>query len=237
VILETFLSALLAPSIMVSHTLMVLGMILGRSVNWGTQTRETDGTPWLDAIRYHSPAMLFGAAWAAIAWYIGLAFLLWMSPILAGLLLAPVVSVLTSRTRYGEALQRHKILSTPEELSPPTVIQIADAATAAVDATLTAKAPSREGVVAAVVDPYANGVHVSLLEPDADSNPEVLIEKWLTDGPESLNKQEMTEVMYSAQGMLLMHRSVWSRPFELIHPDWCRAVESYRSRLEDAAIY
>ena len=236
VMMETFLSALLAPSIMVSHTLMVLGMVLGRSVNWGNQTRETDGTPWLDAIRYHSPAMLLGVAWTGLAYYIGQSFLLWMSPILAGLLLAPVVSVWTSRTRYGAALQRHKILATPEELSPPAVMQIADEANAAVDATLTAKAPSREGVIAAVVDPYANGVHVSLLDADSENFPEEMMAKWLVEGPDCLSKQEMTEVMYSAQAMLTMHRSVWSRPFDQMHPLWSRAVESYRSRLEDAAM-
>jgi len=233
VLMEALLSALLAPSIMVSHTLMVLGMVLGRSVNWGNQTRETDGTPWLEAIRYHGPAIIIGLAWSALAWYVGESFFLWMSPILAGLVLAAVVSVVTSRTRYGRALQRHKILATPEELTPPEVMRLADGAVAAVDVALTAHAPSREGVIAAVVDPYVNGVHVSLLEPDAENMPEALMEKWLSEGPDALNKQEMAEIMYSAQAMLLMHRSVWSRPFEQMHLQWSRAVESYRTKLED----
>ncbi len=233
VMMEALLSALLAPSIMVSHTLMVLGMVLGRSVNWGTQTRETDGTPWMEAIRYHGPAILLGLAWSALAWYIGHSFFLWMSPILAGLVLAAAVSVWTSRSRYGRALQRHKILATPEELVPPEVIRLADGAVAAVDVALTAQAPAREGVVAAVVDPYVNGVHVSLLETDAQNYPEALMEKWLSEGPDSLNKQEMAEVMYSAQAMLQMHRNVWSLPFDQMHISWSRAVESYRTRLED----
>lgn len=235
VLIEAFLSALLAPSIMVSHTLMVLGMVLGRSVNWGNQTRETDGTTWFEAIRYHGPAIVLGIAWSALAWYVGKSFFLWMSPILAGLVLAAVVSVWTSRTRYGRVLQRHKILATPEELFPPEVIRLADGAVAAIDVALTAQASAREGVVAAVVDPYVNGVHVSLLESDADNYPEALMEKWLSEGPDSLNNQEMAEVMYSAQGMLQMHRSVWSRPFEQMHLQWSRAVESYRTRMEDFA--
>ena len=233
VMMEALLSALLAPSIMVSHTLMVLGMVLGRSVNWGTQTRETDGTPWMEAIRYHGPAILLGLAWSALAWYIGHSFFLWMTPILAGLVLAAAVSVWTSRSRYGRALQRHKILATPEELVPPEVIRLADGAVAAVDVALTAQAPAREGVVAAVVDPYVNGVHVSLLETDAQNHPDALMERWLAEGPDSLNKQEMAEVMYSAQAMLQMHRNVWSLPFDQMHISWSRAVESYRTRLED----
>jgi membrane glycosyltransferase len=233
VLMEALLSALLAPSIMVSHTLMVLGMVLGRSVNWGNQTRETDGTPWWEAIRYHGPAMALGVAWSALAYFIGWSFFLWMTPILAGLILSAVVSVLTSRTRYGGALLRHKILATPEEIHPPDVMRLADGAVAAVDAALTAHASAREGVVAAVVDPYVNGVHVSLLEAEADPFPEALMEKWLSEGPDCLNKQEMAEVMYSPQAMLQMHRSVWSRPFEQMHLQWSRAVESYRTRLED----
>lgn len=235
VFMEALLSALLAPSIMVSHTLMVLGMVLGRSVNWGNQTRETDGTTWFEAIRYHGPAIVLGIAWSALAWYIGKSFFLWMSPILAGLVLAAVVSVWTSRSRYGRALQRQKILATPEELFTPEVIRLADAASAAVDVALSANAPYREGSVAAVVDPYVNGVHVSLLDPDTDEYPEGLIEKWLAQGPDSLNKTEMAEVMYSAQGMLHMHRTVWSRPFDQMHLAWSRAVESYRTRMEDFA--
>lgn len=235
VFMEAVLSALLAPSIMVSHTLMVLGMVLGRSVNWGNQTRETDGTTWFEAIRYHGPAIVLGIAWSALAWYIGRSYFLWMSPILAGLVLAAVVSVWTSRSRYGRALQRQKILATPEELFTPEVIRLADAASAAVDVALSASAPHREGTMAAVVDPYVNGVHVSLLDQDSDEYPESLIEKWLAQGPDSLNKNEMAEVMYSAQGMLHMHRTVWSRPFDQMHLAWSRAVESYRTRMEDFA--
>ncbi len=233
VLMEAMLSALLAPSVMISHTLMVLGMVLGRSVNWGNQTRETDGTTWFEAIRYHGPAIVIGIAWSALAWYVGQSFFLWMSPILAGLVLSAVVSVFTSRSRYGRALQRHKILATPEELFPPEIIRLADGAVAAVDVALTAQAPAREGAIAAVVDPYVNGVHVSLLEADAENFPEPLMEKWLNEGPDSLNKNEMAEVMYSAQAMLQMHRNVWSRPFEQMHVQWSRAVESYRTRMED----
>jgi membrane glycosyltransferase len=232
---EMILSALLAPSIMVSHTLIVLGMVFGRSVNWGTQNRETDGTGWGEAFRYHAPAMIIGLLWTAVGYVIGVGFLFWMAPILIGLVFSPIVSVLTSRSRYGKALMKHRILATPEEITPSEVMLLADAAKAAVDPALTANASQRGGVVAAVVDPYVNGVHVSLLESETEYIETSLTERLLSEGPESLNKNEMAEVMYSAQSMLMMHRSVWSRPFEQLHPTWSRAVESYRLRLEDHA--
>src|SRR5690606_28226785 len=99
-------------------------------------------------------------AWTALALKISPTFAAWMSPILLGLVLSAPVSVLTSRARYGRALQRRNILATPEELATPSVILLADQANSAVDPALDAAATARRGIVAAVVDPYVNGVHV-----------------------------------------------------------------------------
>ena len=158
-VIETIVSVLLAPCMMAAHTVMVLGIIFGRAVGWGNQNRETDGTSWGDAFRFHAFPTVLGIVWTLVALRISPMFAAWMSPILLGLLLAAPVSVLTSRTRYGRALARHGILSTPEELNPPTVILLADRAHAAVDPALDASVPGRRGIIAAVVDPYVNGVH------------------------------------------------------------------------------
>lgn len=244
---ETLISMLLAPCIMVAHTLMVLSIVLGKAVGWGNQNRETDGTAWADAFRIHAPQMLLGLVWTAIAIGIGYnpedptrlanyTFAAWMSPILLGLLLSAPVSVWTSRTRYGRAFARHKLLSTPEEISPPWVMQLADEATAAVDPALDAASPSRRGVVAAVVDPYVNGVHVSLLE-QSEITPadEALAERCLAEGPAGLSKNELSELLYLGPAMLMMHRAVWLRPAEGMHGVWTQAVESYRRRLDQPA--
>jgi membrane glycosyltransferase len=242
---ETIVSMLLAPSIMVTHTLMVGSIFLGRTVGWGNQNRETDGTSWGDAFRFHTPQTILGIAWTAVAITIGYnsknpagftskyAFVLWMAPILLGLLLAAPVSVWTSRSRYGKALLRRKILATPEELNPPQVVMLADEAKSAVDPALDAAHNSRRGVVAAVVDPYVNGVHVSLLEHGELSDEEAaLAERCLAEGPAGLTKNELSELLYLAPAMLLMHRAVWLRSAEGIHSVWTQAVESYRRRLD-----
>ncbi len=232
-LLETFVSMLLAPCIMAAHTLMVLSIICGRTVGWGNQNRETDGTTWRDALQFHAFPTLMGIAWSAIAWKIGPVFTAWMSPILLGLLLAAPVSVWTSRSRYGRALANHKILATPEELDPPSVIQLADHAKAAVDPALDAAVDGRRGLIAAVVDPYVNGVHVSLLE-FAEFSPaeEALAERCLTAGPGELSKSELSDLLYLAPAMLMMHRAVWLRSTDGIHAVWTQAVESYRRRLD-----
>ncbi len=243
--LETIVSMLLAPCIMVAHSLMVLSIILGRAVGWGNQNRETDGTAWVDAFRFHAPQTMIGLVWTAVAINIGYhsktpgsftskyAFALWMIPILLGLLLSAPVSVWTSRSRYGRALRRHKILATPEELNPPQIILLAEAATAAVDPALDASIDARRGVIAAVVDPYVNGVHVSLLEhSEITAGDEALAERCLSEGPAGLSKNEISELLYLASAMLMMHRAVWLRPAEGMHGVWAQAVESYRRRLD-----
>ncbi len=234
-LLETIVSMLLAPCIMVAHTLMVLSIILGRAVGWGNQNRETDGTSWGDAFRFHAPQTILGLAWTAVALKISLTFTAWMTPILLGLVLSAPVSVWTSRSRCGRALAKRKILATPEELDHPHVIRLADRATAAVDPALDASVAARRGVVAAVVDPYVNGVHVSLLEHSAMTPAgELLAERCLSDGPGGLSKGEVSELLYLAPAMLMMHRAVWLRPAEGMHAVWNQAVESYRRRLDHA---
>ena len=231
--LETIVSMLLAPCIMAAHTLMVLSIALGRAVGWGNQNRETDGTSWGDAIRFHAFPTVLGIAWTVLAVKISHTFAAWMSPILLGLVLSAPVSVWTSRSRYGKALAKRKILATPEELTPPSVILLADAANAAIDPALDASSDGRRGLIAAVVDPYVNGVHVSLLEQselsDAD---EELAERCLALGPAGLTKNELSELLYLAPAMLFMHRAVWLRSMEGIHSVWTQAVESYRRRLD-----
>ncbi len=232
-LLETIVSMLLAPSIMAAHTMMVLSIICQRAVGWGNQNRETDGTSWGDAFRFHAVQTVMGILWTIIALKISLTFTAWMIPILAGLIFAAPVSVWTSRSRYGRALAKYKILSTPEELNPPPVILLADNATAAVDPALDAAVDGRRGIIAAVVDPYVNGVHVSLLEhSEITATDAALAERCLSQGPTGLAKNELAELLYHAPAMLLMHRAVWLRPAEGLHDVWRQAVESYRRRLE-----
>jgi membrane glycosyltransferase len=232
VTLESIVSILLAPCIMAAHTLMVISILLGRAVGWGNQNRETDGTSWGDAIRFHLFPTILGILWSVIALNIDLTFTAWISPILLGLVLSAPVSVWTSRVRYGLRLAKHGILSIPEERDPPSVMVLAHEAKGATDPALDASDTDRHGVIAAVVDPYVNGVHVSLLENvELRQNEEALAERCLTKGPGDLSKNELSELLYLGPAMLLMHRAVWLRPADSIHPIWTQAIQSYRRRL------
>jgi membrane glycosyltransferase len=231
VFLETILSVLLAPCAMMAHTLMVAGIISGRAVGWGNQNRETDGTAWSDAVKFHAVPTVAGIVWAVFAWNISTQFALWMSPILLGLVLSIPVSVWTSRSRYGRTLARHHILATPEEIHLPAIVRLADEAEHHEQTVLNASVSDRNGVIAAVVDPYVNGVHVSLLE-HAEMNPieEALARRCLREGPDVLDKSELAQLLYLAPAMLMMHRAVWLGLPEDVGSIWMRAVESYRRR-------
>lgn len=230
VMMEMTFSTLLAPAVMFAHTMMIFGMVLGRSVSWGNQTRETDGTAWRDALMFHGLTMVVGCVWSVLAWDIGVSFLVWISPILVGLVGSVVISVLTSRTRYGLALQRRGILSIPEEIDEPSVMKLADEAQASVDVALSANVISREGVVAAIVDPYVNGVHVSLLGAVEEEESHEVVERVLREGVGVLEKQELSDLLYHSAAVLALHRAVWLRPFEELHRTWQEAVQSYRTR-------
>jgi membrane glycosyltransferase len=113
---------------------------------------------------------------------------------------------------------------------------LADEAHSAVDPALDAVAEGRHGLIAAVVDPYVNGMHVSLLEAcELSPSGEALAERCLTLGPAGLSKNELAELLYLAPAMLMMHRAVWLRSAEGIHPSWTQAVESYRRRLDQVS--
>jgi len=231
--MESLISMLLAPCIMAAHTLMVVGFLLGRTVGWNTQNRETDGTSWADALRFHAFQTVLGIVWTAVAIHINPVFAAWMSPILVGLIFSAPISVWTSRSRYGEALARRKFLATPEEIKPPEIMRLADEAKAAVDSSLDAAADGRRGVIAAVVDPYVNGAHVALLDAtELSPTAESLAERCLARGLDGITKHELTELLYLAPAMLHMHRAVWLRSAEAIHPLWTQAVDSYRRRLD-----
>ena len=233
VLIETFFSILFAPVMMLAHTFMVLSIMSGKAVGWGNQNREADGTAWTDALRFHAAPTLVGIAWTVLALEINTSFAIWMSPILAGLVLSVPVSVWTSRTKYGIALMEDKVLLTPEEVAPPEILHLALHAEDAVHVALDAESLQRRGVIAAIVDPYVNGVHLSLLEKEhaeMNSVEEALAIRCLKEGPDSLSTEETGRLLYLLPAMLMAHRGVWLGNEDEIHEVWKTAIESYRIR-------
>jgi membrane glycosyltransferase len=119
VLIESLLSTLIAPLLMLSQTSAVASILVGRDAGWGAQRRVGEENSLAQLLhQYRWPAM-WGLAGAAICWSISPAVFAWMSPIIIGLLLAAPIGRFTAR-RAGRVLAT--LLGTLEERCPPQLL-------------------------------------------------------------------------------------------------------------------
>ncbi|MDT8344980.1 MAG: glucans biosynthesis glucosyltransferase MdoH [Thermohalobaculum sp.] len=161
-VLELVLSALYAPILMLLQARQVADILLGRDSGWSTQRRDGAEMPWAEALRRHWGHVAAGVLpGIAFAWFAP-DQLVWISPVLAGLILSPALSRLSGSARLGRALLRLGLLATPEELAPPPVAGAARAAAAAL-------APATAVTLARLAqDPAALATHLRSLGPVPD---------------------------------------------------------------------
>ncbi len=117
-LIETFLSGLIAPVMMIFQSRAVGEILLGRDSGWQVQRRDDGRLPYAELTRRYALPTLFGAAMAAIAYAVSLPLLLWMAPVIAGLLLSIPIAMLSSRRSGPNA----GLLRTPEQTAPPQVL-------------------------------------------------------------------------------------------------------------------
>jgi len=162
---EILLSALLAPVMMVMQTTVVLSIVTGRAVGWDTQRRDDGRIPLRAIIRRHRAHTLFGAVLAGAAYLISPPFLLWMSPVILGLVLAIPLSAVTGQPAWGRAFRRLGLLVTPEETAPPAVLQRANA----LAGVFAEQHPqSRDALVRLASDADLRRLHTALLPPSSE---------------------------------------------------------------------
>lgn len=122
-VLEFLYTVFLAPVRMLFHSQFVVGALAGWKNAWVSPPRDDDATTWRDAWHRHGPHTLLAATWAAALVLFGEgAFPWWLSPVIAGMLLAAPLSVWGSRSSIGRALRRHRLLMIPEEHVEPPVL-------------------------------------------------------------------------------------------------------------------
>jgi len=162
----------------------------------------------------------------------------------AGLVLSVPLSVFTSRVDLGERARKWGLFVTPEETQPPAEL-----------VSLRARLKIREiieqtmpharhnGFSEAVLDPYVNAIHVSLLR-EKKSNPVYaeqfalmgvggqkirhLVEKFLAEGPDKIKVEERLLIMSDANAMEWLHEQIWLRPGATLAPWWRAAIQEYR---------
>jgi membrane glycosyltransferase len=220
-ILETLFSVLTAPVLVWFHTRFVLRNLAGKTVVWNTQTRESSAEPsWREVVREYWPLPLLGIILSFLAWSISPNYLLWISPLLVGLILAiPVAHFSCHTSLFG------KLFATPEELHPPKELSG------------NFRLQLREGdqFVHAVLDPFYNAVHVVLQrkrESVSTSSGEYgtsLAMKLFKEGPDALTAQEKRALLTDGHNLAFLHTLIWKTPAVMMHPAWAKALAEYRS--------
>ncbi|MCU0784415.1 MAG: glucans biosynthesis glucosyltransferase MdoH [Verrucomicrobia bacterium] len=243
VMIETVFSTLHAPLQMLWHSHFVATILLGLGVNWGSQKRAADGVTWSAAFQQHWKHTLIGLVWGTVIWRLDHPTFAWFTPVLAGMMLSIPLSVLTSRRSSGRWFRRPGLLLTPEETSPPPELARLRSRLAALEAAgETAPCLPNTGIAEAILDPYVNASHVTLLR-EKQLNPHyaealhklrgggtatrTLAEILLAQGPEALNAKQTLLILTDPDTMSWLHRQSWLRSGESLAPWWLVAIRRY----------
>ena len=122
ILVETILSGLIAPVMMIFQSSAVASILLGRDAGWQVQRRDDGSAALKEVFRRYGFPTLFGIAMAISAYAVSLSLFLWMTPVILGLLLAVPVAILLSAAEAGNADRRSRLFGTPERNMPPLVL-------------------------------------------------------------------------------------------------------------------
>lgn len=236
VVAETIHSMLMAPVLMLFYTRFVLASFSGTEVRWGRQIRsDAQGPSWTAWIATHATNLVLVLIATAMTAWLRPSLLLWLVPVLAGPILAVPVSRITASTSLGMKAKMKGWFLIPEEGAPPAeVAKLEEPVTSTQNLLISSRdyAPDY-GLLQAVLDPYINSVHVSLLRLRTESsvrtreNMALLADRLLLQGPNALTQAEKKTLLWDAEMMLAMHQTLWSSPPSHLHDWWQTAFRHY----------
>ncbi|EQA97160.1 glucans biosynthesis glucosyltransferase MdoH [Sphingobium indicum] len=113
VIADIALSILMAPISMLTQTINLFGILMGRKSSWNGQTRDRDGMAILPAIWLFKWHILLGAGLTLLAIRSGTS-LGWIAPVAAGLVLAPFFAAFTARKDLGSHVAKSGLFQVAE---------------------------------------------------------------------------------------------------------------------------
>jgi membrane glycosyltransferase len=117
-LIETVLSGLIAPVMMIFQSAAVVEILLGRDAGWQAQRRDGGALRGGELFGRYAMPTLFGVGLAAGAFAVSLPLLLWMTPVVLGLLLCIPIAMLCSTLSDPGA----RLFRTPEQVVPPQVL-------------------------------------------------------------------------------------------------------------------
>ena len=117
ILTETILSGLIAPIMMIFQSSAVGEILVGRDAGWQVQRRDGGHDPYSYIVRTYSVPTFLGIVMAVSAYAVSLPLLLWMMPVILGLVLAVPIALVSSAAPSHPAL-----FITPEQTVPPRVL-------------------------------------------------------------------------------------------------------------------
>ena len=157
---EIVISAALAPIMMLIQSGSVAQILSGRDTGWNPQRRDDGSIPFRSIARRHRAHAMLGLITLFAAALISPSLVLWMSPTIAGLLLAIPLSWASGQLWLGLGLKRIGLLRTPEETSPPEVVERANALS---DELARAGHDHEDALLAIHGDPELRAIHEAFL--------------------------------------------------------------------------
>ncbi len=124
---ETALSALIAPLIMISHTRSLAEVLAGRDSGWAAQAREVGGASLRQAVRLHAGDTVVGLILVVVTLIASPDSLIWMAPVVIGLTCAIPLTLALASARVARFAREAGLLLVPEEQRPPQILARANA--------------------------------------------------------------------------------------------------------------
>lgn len=229
---DTVVFTLMAPVLMIFHSQFVVYTVLGKGVKWVTQRRKMDGgVDWSEVFFTFWPVTIIAIIWSVIGWFVSHNFLIWISPILGALLLAIPVAILISSRNSG---YRFGLFITPEETDPPSVLATMNENLQEIKGRihLPPELEKYHGLLQVCIDPYVNGLHVSLLRRRKTIHVsraylDQLAMRLIHEGPQCLNDQEIKALIHDTETVTDLHYRIWSARDHELAPFWGTAIRQY----------
>ncbi|NVZ11072.1 glucans biosynthesis glucosyltransferase MdoH [Allochromatium humboldtianum] len=217
VLIESLLSVLLAPVLMLFQSKFVAAILLRTSVGWPAQQRGDHQTGVLEALGAHGVHTLIAFAVGYVAYVHVPDFFWWFTPVLAGLVLSVPVSILTSRTSLGLRLKEAGLFLTPAETEEPPVLRRLEERLTEPSPPIEAPVGERAFWTRAMMNPGVYALHDALLHDEPQTRRRRHILEGLAlqlqdEGEDSLSLREKRALLSHRDGLHLLHTRLWAAP-------------------------
>ena len=236
-ICETIFSMLLAPILMLFYTQFVWSSLFGASIGWGPQKRDdVAGLSWRACAAAHLGHLLLALGFGGLVVWLAPSILPWLIMVLLGPVVAMPFSRALASSALGLAVRKKGWFVVPEEIHPPWELQslLKPLDLSAKPLPLARRFEADAGLLLAVLDPYLNALHVSLLRQRTQVSLRTrqylasLSGRLLLEGLFDLTVPEKRALLWDADSMRALHQQLWRSPFSHLHDSWQDALRIYR---------